>query len=185
MNNLHEIIRKIWMNEIQDDYIDDYILNEDTLKNSMYHHIRTEIEKHRAYKNLRIYTECTAFGFSNNNQRPDIIIAERIKDNNDSEKIWIEKIVAVFELKYKGEQCYNLSGLIQQDFHKMYDYKNNTSIPIADDCRFYVAAITPGDYEPGAWVTDRRTTENWAKGSVTELLAYGTGEKPNFEIIEH
>lgn len=84
-------IKKIWKNNIQTDYDNGLILNEDTLKNALYFHLRTYFEGNTNFETLCIYTECTEYGFSSLSYRPDMIIVDKNTD----------KIVAVFELKYK------------------------------------------------------------------------------------
>lgn len=76
MKTLDKIIKNIWINNIQTDYGNGLILNEDTLKNTLYFHLRTYFESNTSFKNLYIYTECTEYGFSSLSYRPDMIIVD-------------------------------------------------------------------------------------------------------------
>lgn len=172
---LDRIIKETWKPRIERDYDNGLILNEDTLKNAVYYHLRTALEQHDLLKNLRIFTECTYFGFNQIHHkchmRPDMIIVNG------------EKVIAIFEFKYKSAKCYDLEGEIYRDYAKMniYHRKNNC---LDGKCQFYVAAITPTDFDCPAWLT-KRQTNNWAKGRVTELNAYAPNGEMKFDIISY
>ena len=88
---IDEAIKSVWENNIKSDYDANWIMNEDGLKNALYFHLRTYFEGNTNFETLCIYTECTEYGFSSLSYRPDMIIVDKNTD----------KIVAVFELKYK------------------------------------------------------------------------------------
>lgn len=45
MERLNEIIKSVWDNKIENDFRNSCILNEDTLKNAFYCHLRNEMER--------------------------------------------------------------------------------------------------------------------------------------------
>lgn len=56
IKQLDKEIKAIWVKNIQVDYDNGLILNEDTLKNALYFHLRTYFENNTNFKNLCIYT---------------------------------------------------------------------------------------------------------------------------------
>lgn len=171
VKQLDEIIKEIWLNEIQKDYNTGLILNEDTLKNVLYHHLRSHIEKSLELNDLVIYTECTKYGFSSIHMRPDMIIVEKAT----------QKIVAIFEIKYKTIRNSRVEGAVYYDFDKIKEYINVLD-SVHAHCNYYIAAITLGEYNRPNWLDGR---SKWAKGHVTELIAYEPNQKLNFQIIPH
>lgn len=168
---LDRTIKEIWINEIQKDYNDDMILNEDTLKNVLYHHLRSHLEKSFELNSFVIYTECTKYGFSTIHSRPDMIIVE--KDT--------QKIVAIFEIKYKTVRNSRVEGAVYYDFDKIKEYIN-TLDSVHSKCNYYIAAITLGEYNRPNWLDGR---SKWAKGRVNELIAYEPNETLSFQVISH
>lgn len=183
MTSLHEIIKSIWA-ETETDYRNNFILNEDTLKNAFYFHLRTALAQSEEYADFRIFTECTNFGFSDNNKRPDMIIAHVDTSESNGKEINIQDIVAVIEFKYKSEQCTNVCEEVMRDFDKMRKYHRENR-KLSPDSHFYIAAITLGDFTEDTWFYDKRTLENWAKGHLTELVAYEPSGELEFKSIEH
>ena len=57
-------IQSIWENEIQSDYNDNWIMNEDGLKTALYFHLRKRLAPVFAEHNLRIFTEFKDAEFS-------------------------------------------------------------------------------------------------------------------------
>lgn len=56
--NIDQCIKNIWANQISRDYKAKSLLLEDSLKNAIYHHLRTEIgDQYLQGNNIRIYTE--------------------------------------------------------------------------------------------------------------------------------
>lgn len=54
---IDKTIKEIWVSEIRDDYEEDYLLKEDSLKNSLYFHLRTKLEILLREHDLRIFPE--------------------------------------------------------------------------------------------------------------------------------
>lgn len=180
MKKLDRVIKKIWKNELQNDFKNNLILNEDTLKNALYHHLRTYFEKDKTFKDLFIFTECYHYGFYEIGYRPDLIIAIKDHKNKSTYKdIRINDVIAIFELKYKSEKCSNIEDEIYHDFDKFKLYKN-----IYPNCQFYNMAISLGDFNRPAWL-DKKSTNHWANGCVTELIAYEPKNELDFQIYSY
>lgn len=96
-------IKKAWIKGVQKDYFDYYILKEDSLKNSFYHHIRMNLtDQYMMDNNIRIYTEYYLY----DNQRADIAIVkidELGYHSHLSEKV--TDVIAIIELKHKNGHC--------------------------------------------------------------------------------
>lgn len=67
-------IKTSWLNDVSKDYSKAKLLKEDTLKNSLYFHIRKRIDDLCEMYNLRIYTEYNETTLKLNNMRADIAI---------------------------------------------------------------------------------------------------------------
>ena len=74
---IDKTIKEIWVNEIKNDYDEDYLLKEDSLKNSLYFHIRSTLEDVLRDNNLRIYPE---FYFTELKYRADLAIVQMDTD---------------------------------------------------------------------------------------------------------
>ena len=92
-----------------------------------------------------------------------------------------EKIVAVFELKYKSRNCHRVEDLVYYDFHKLKEYMD-TLDTVHSECQYYIAAITLGEFDRANWLDGR---SKWAKGKVAELIAYEPDGDINFQVIPH
>lgn len=95
---IDKTIKEIWVNEIKKDYDEDYLLKEDSLKNSLYFHIRSKLGNVLRDNNLRIYPE---FYFPELKYRADLAIVQMdTESENYYLKDRIKEVVAIFELKY-------------------------------------------------------------------------------------
>ncbi len=175
MNNkiksLDTIIKKIWTENVSDDYKLNLILNEDTLKNVLYFYLRNCFENNSELKDFCIFTECTHYGFSTLGYTPDMVVVDTKTD----------KVVAVFELKYKSRNCSNVVDLVKFDFYKMKEYMNSLDT-VHKNCQYYIAAITLGDFDRANWLDGR---SKWAQGKVVELIAYEPNGVIDFQVIAH
>jgi len=100
---IEEAITAIWVNEIQDDYRNMWLLKEDTLKNAMYFHLRNRLGKLMDENSVRIYTEFTDGDYKHSGYRPDMVIAK--VDASKEVDYWgdsVTECLAVIELKYKS-----------------------------------------------------------------------------------
>jgi hypothetical protein len=180
VKEIDRIIKDVWLQNIQKDYLEHYLINEDCLKMAMCYHMRRKMTRLLKENNLRIYTEKH---FPELNKRPDIIIAE-IKDdyieNSLYDSIHPEDIVALIELKFTGDKSKSTEDWVKDDLRKLRGYASYEGF----HCPLYFGVI----YEvPCEWLHwfDKRSTNNWAKGRVTELDAGGIGEDIVFEINEY
>lgn len=166
---IHRRIKYIWEEKIKEDYENCYIYNEDTLKNALYYHIRTDLEDIFKENNIRIFTEYTDEKFNNIHCRPDLIIAE-IEENEDC--YWVKELIAVFEIKYKVRFVDRTK--ISDDYEKLRGYLENN---ISCD-RLYMATIWEYEDDDNTWI---RKNAKWAKGRVTELNA-SVKKKSDWEL---
>jgi len=191
MNNIHEKIdnalKNVWRNEIVVDYNNDYLLKEDTLKNSLYFHLRNYLgdgflNRHR----LRIYTEYElGTNKEGKRQRGDIVIV-RLKPKSQVEDGYylidrVEEIVSIIELKFKV----NGEDIVRQDVFKMRDYIRSGKF---SNSQFYLGIIFEREYDKsiGSWL-NRNQSQNWASGKLTELTAHYDETNGEFtsNIISH
>ncbi len=171
IKKLDTVIKKVWKKDIANDYKHNLILNEDTLKNVLYFYLRTCFKTTPELENFCIFTECTEYGFSKLNYTPDMVIVDKLTN----------KIVAIFELKYKSRNCYQVEDLVKHDFYKLKDYMNIPDI-IHSNCQYYVAAITLGEFNRANWLDGR---SKWARSKVVELIAYEPNGVIDFQVVSH
>ena len=181
IEKLDRVIKSVWLNEIYCDFLSCKILNEDTLKNSIYYHLRTNFNYDINLKDLLIYTECTHYDFKKDlNYIPDIIIATKdfTKTPNYND-CYINDVIAILELKYKSKNCYRVDKLVYNDYDKLHKYKS-----LYPNAQLYNCAITLGDFDRAEWL-DKEETNQWAKNCVTELNAYEPNEKIEFQVFSY
>ncbi len=171
IKKLDTTIKKIWIEDVADDYDRNLILNEDTLKNVLYFYLRTCFEKTPELEDFCIFTECTHYGFSALNYTPDMVVVDTKTD----------KIVAVFELKYKSRNCHRVEDLVYHDFHKLKEYID-TLDTVHSECQYYIAAITLGEFDRANWLDGR---SKWANGKVAELIADESDGSIKFQVVSH
>lgn len=162
-------IKRSWMTNVANDYRDDYILKEDSLKNAFYHHLRCSLDPLFKENNLRIFTEFNESGLKAKGYRADIAIVELGSENatnylgND-----VKNVVAIIELKFLGIGS-NGTDLILQDVEKTKNYIKSFSFT---NCQYYLGMIHEHKYPISElhWLSNRQSN-TWAKGKVTELNA--------------
>lgn len=86
-------------------------------------------------------------------------------------------IAAIIELKYAGGSAKTTADYIKTDMSKMKEYVN--MLPY--DCQYYFGVIYETECEWLHWF-DKRTTNNWANGCLTELNAGYLNEQMFFEV---
>lgn len=165
------------MNEILRDYMEDFLLKEDSLKASLYYHLRSRMETFFREYSLRIFPE---YYFPELKYRADLAI---VRMDADAEPYYLKDkvrdVIAVFELKYVNAEG-NVQAVeqwIRKDITKFRRYIQKGKI----DAQFYFAVIYEGERHPRQWVDKRRST-NWAKGRLTELNASLDGTDMCFEV---
>ena len=164
--NINELIDRtlvdIWVNEIPKDYKNEWLLQEDTLKCSIYLHLRNKLGKIFEDNGIRIYTEFTSEPFADAHKKPDIVIA-KMKLDNDYNYLGeaVEEILAVIEVKYKTG--FSSSKTIYNDYEKMKYYAQELGVT----AKLYMATIWEYEDDPTAW----EENESWTRGRLTELNA--------------
>ena len=177
---IEEAITAIWVNEIQSDYRNMWLLKEDTLKNAMYFHLRNRLGKWMVENNIRIYTEFTDGEFKHSGYRPDMVIAK--VDASREVDYWgdsVTECLAVIELKYKSG--FTASEEIYADYTKLRKYVEARAV----DSRLYMATIWEYEDDESSWIED---DADWAIGKVTELNASYqrmSDCEPHFYVITH
>ncbi len=173
-------IQYIWKNKISADYENGWLLKEDTLKNALYHHIRTELSSLFDAENIRVFTEFRDSVFKGTSYIPDMVIATVDLDNDsnyygDS----IKEILAIIEIKYKTG--FNSSNNIYLDYEKLRKYIDELDY----NGNLYMATLWEYEDDETNWV---RKNASWASGRLTELNASykrGSDYKMNFYIYTH
>ncbi|MBQ3183571.1 MAG: hypothetical protein IJB24_03745 [Clostridia bacterium] len=171
-------IKYVWEYEISNDYDNWWLLKEDSLKNALYYHIRSKLEKVFEDHNIRIFTEFTDDVFKGTGYRPDMVIAT--VDEECEEKHLgkcIKECLCVIELKHKWG--YSSHNDILSDFEKIKEYIENPNI----NCnRYYMATIWEYKDKPVTWA---RKNAAWAKGKLTELNASYCGANGEIEFYTY
>lgn len=177
MQKIDNTIRHIWLNEIKYDYDNGYLLREDSLKNSLYFHMRTKLGDVLSNNNLRIYPE---FYFQGLKYRADLAIVQiDAETGSDYLKDNVRDVAAIFELKYVNpkadERAYR--QWILDDVKKIKHYIQDGKL----NAQFYFAVIYESEKKRMNWI-DKRSSNHWAKSRVTELDAAIVGNEMCFEI---
>lgn len=164
INEIVNVICETWQKNISKDYFEGYLLEEDTLKCAFYYHLRIKLARLLKENNLCIYTEYLGEEFKSLNYRPDMVIV-KMKDNCEEKYLinHIEEVVVAIEFKYKSKYEYNS---IIADREKIKEYVKH----IDNNCQYILAVIHEKYWENPYWF-DKKQTNNWAKGRVTELVA--------------
>ena len=177
---IDKTIKEIWVNEIKKDYDEDYLLKEDSLKNSLYFHIRSKLEDVLRDNNLRIYTE---FYFPELKYRADLAIVQM---DTESESYYlkdrVKEVVAIFELKYVNTRNNDeaTTQWVMDDIKKFKRYIQDGKV----NAQFYFAVIYENERKRMNWM-DQRSINHWAKGRVAELDAAIVGDKMQFEVYSY
>lgn len=170
-------IKEIWSKNIPKDFEEGYIINEDCLKMSLCYHLRRKLASVLRENNLRIYTEKYFPGMK---KKPDIIIAE-IRDDFEENTLYSsireEDVVALLELKFCSDTAKSTSDWMKEDLQKLKEYVQKSKV----QCQLYFAVIYEVECEWLHWF-DKRSTNNWAAGRVTELDAGMINENMEFEV---
>lgn len=184
---IDKALKKVWEENVVNDYNKDYLLKEDTLKNSIYYHLRSELgdgflDRHR----LRIFTEFYMGTNKNGKKQIADIAIVRLKYKRELDESYylknrIDEILTIIELKYKG----NNEKAFREDISKTKEY---TKIDKCKNTQFYLGFIYEAFYEEsnGGWLY-KNQRECWGKDKVTELTAHYSQEKGRFvsNIISH
>lgn len=179
MDIIDDAIKSIWVNEIERDYNDNWIMNEDGLKDALYFHLRKQLGPVLVENDLRIFTEFKDAEFCGKSYRPDMVIAHL--DMESDAATWRQAVTntpIVIELKFKSS--FAAKEAIYADYDKLRDYIETLGV----SGKLYMATIWECEDEQTTWI---RKNAAWAKGKVTELnasFAWGTCE-PQFYVADH
>lgn len=176
---ISKTIKIVWKKDIKKDYNESRLINEDTLKNALYYHLRRRIGKFLEENNLRIYTEFQDDELSQMKYRPDIVIAQM--DFSRDKEYLIEEYkscVAIIEIKFQGD-TYSAPKKVYEDYEKMKKYAKK----FGKSCLYYMATIWEAkDNSEKPWLDE----EDWERGVLTELNAsYNRKETMKFAVIPH
>ena len=173
---IDRVLKSIWLNEIQQDYMENCLLKEDSLKCAIYYHLRNELEEILKENDLRIYPE---FYIPEVKYRADLAI---VRIDPQKEETWLKDMVTdiavIMELKYTSGTDDATINWVKNDLWKFKDYLYSAHL---SECQFYFAALYESDCEWLNWL-DARSTNRWAKGRVTELVSGFIGEDMCFEV---
>ena len=174
LEEIDNVIKETWLNNISKDYAEAYILKEDSLKSCLYYHMRRRLASLLKKHNLRIFTE---FDFQELNFRADMVIAKvnPYTEEHLRASISNEDIIAIIELKYTCNGSDQTAKWIKHDISKIKKYLQNIK------CQYYFAVIYEVECSVLNWM-DKRSSNNWASGFVTELNAGYIDGEMQFEI---
>ena len=181
-------IKDIWKYDIKDDYDNDRLLQEDTLKNALYYHLRRKLgDAFLDKNNLKIYTEFHDGVLKGSGMRPDLVIVEMKEGYRENDVEYLgdadnfESIVAVVELKFQAD-TYAAESNIYGDFDKIEEYMKM----LPESTKYYMGII-----HEKYWKTNERRwvyqeDYSWSKNKVTELAAsWNRNEEMVFEVFEY
>lgn len=175
---IDKAIKSVWLEDIRRDYFNGALLYEDSLKCSLYYHLRKKLDRLLRANHLRLYGEYT---FPDLKYRADLVIAEidREWDINQRLKSAVTDIAAVIELKYTGGADSATDKWVRSDLRKFKRYCQDGKI----DCQFYFGIIYEVECSALTWVDGRSVAPGtWGHGRVTELDAGFIGGRMTFEV---
>lgn len=172
---IDRIIKEVWLNDICKEYGRGGLIKEASLQCSLYHHLQNRLGFILQENNLYIYPECY---FKDLKYYADLAIVE-MDMNNQALYLWnrMTDVAAIIELKYDGGNAKTTASYIQTDKAKIKEYVYN----LPYDCQYYFGVIYETECEWLQWF-DRRSTNNWANGRLTELNAGYLDGEMYFEV---
>jgi hypothetical protein len=119
---IDKIIRRVWLMMIPEDYDNKFLLYEDSLKNSLYYHLRVELTELMKCTKIRIYPEYQTYRKERIRARIDIAIVEFSDFPEEGHLADAEiEILSAIEIKYvqhyKGD-----NDAINSDVKKCINY---------------------------------------------------------------
>lgn len=175
MEEIDRVIKDVWLHEICGDYANGFLLKEASLQCSLYHHLQNRLGKLLQENCLYLYPE---FYFNELHYFADLAIVQMdMEMEKDYIADRITDVVAIIELKYDGGTAKTTEDYIRTDIAKLKDYVKNMPY----DCQYYFGVIYETECCWLNWL-DKRSTNNWAKGRVTELNAGYLDDEVVFEV---
>lgn len=163
-------IKSTWLNKIPKDYSNKHLLKEDSLKNAFYFHLRSELETLLINNDLRIYPEFNNARIKELGYRADLAIVKVPQQFTGylGNAIKSGDVYAIIELKYVSQRQSGINAVFK-DVEKLKKYIQLNKLSA---CQYYLGVIHEISFEASQlWWLDKRQTNNWAKGRVTELSA--------------
>ena len=175
LSEIDRAIKTVWVHQMARDYSQDYLFREDSVKCALYFHLRKKLDRLLRENNLRLYPE---FVFHDLKFRADLAIVE-MDFERDGAYLgdYICDVVAIIEIKYTAGADSGTTNWVKNDVKKLKRYLQDGHL----DCQCYFAVIYEEECSVLRWM-DKRATNNWAKGHVTELDAGYIDGKMRFEV---
>ena len=171
---IDQVIKRVWLNEVCEDYGHGRLLREASLQSSLYYHLRSHLEEVLDENNLFVYPE---FYIPELKYRADMAIVQMDLSANGELSKRVRDIAAIVELKLEGGMAQGTQDVIKADLQKMKRYAKQMD----EKCQFYFGVIYETECEWLHWL-DRRSTEHWADGCMTELNAGYLDGVMTFEV---
>lgn len=172
---IDSVIKEIWTTNIQEDYLSDSMLKEDSLKCCFYYHLRTRLSDIMEEYNLRIYPE---YYYSPLHYKADLAIVQVNPDSDEDRlKNRVIKVIAIIELKYVYNPTPSTTEWVKKDLSKLKSYIQSGELL----CQYYWGVIYEAECKSLKWL-DKRSTNHWANGYVTELDAGYINDEIQFEV---
>lgn len=172
---IDKIIKDVWLEDICVDYGNGLLIKEASLQCALYHHLRLRLADILDENSLYLYPE---FYLRDLKYRADLVIAEM---NMDMPSAYLSDrvtdLTAVIELKYDGGNAKSTENYIKSDMPKLRQYFQR----LPYDCQLYFGVIYETECEWLHWF-DKRTTQNWGNGRLTELNAGRVKGETIFEV---
>lgn len=174
MQAIDGAIKEIWLDEICRDYGSGKLLREASLQSSLYHHIRSYLEGVLEENNLFIYPEFYIPGLK---YRTDLAVVEVDRFSEGYLSSRVSNIAALIELKFVSGTAQDTMDVVKADLQKLKQYLGQ----IDGDLQLYFGIIYETECKWLSWL-DRRSTNHWANGCVTELNAGYLDGVMTFEV---
>ncbi|MCI9444548.1 MAG: hypothetical protein HFF69_07485 [Oscillospiraceae bacterium] len=172
--SIDQAIKQVWLKDIREDYGRGRLLREASLQSSLYHHLRSCLEDVLNDNSLFIYPE---FYVPDLRYRADLAIVKADLSAGGELSGRVSDIAAIIELKFEGGTARCTENIIKADLRKLKRYARQ----LGRSCQFYFGVIYETECVWLNWL-DRRSTEHWADGCVTELNAGYIGGVMTFEV---
>ena len=165
IKKIDRAIKEAWLKNISKDYKNLHLLKEDTLKNSLYYHVRRKLStQFLEDSGIRMFTEFNDAGLRGMGVRADLAIVQLSKNTGAYLGDCIKSIAAIVELKYGCK--YTTDSYFYADIEKVKNYIKN----LKDDTLYYLGFVIEKEYYCPNWLT-KKQTNNWADKKLVVLSA--------------
>lgn len=181
---INHLIEKVWLTMIPKDYDNKFLLYEDSLKGSLYYHIRKELSELMEFTNIRIYPEYQTYRKEKVRKKIDLAIVEvtEFPEVGHLGNAEIE-ILSAIEIKYVGGRKGD-DNAIFSDVEKCSNYLSELN----GNPQIYLTVIQEAIYGTNDYSFLQEKNVNSDK-RITELLAYiplinKENEKMEFKVVK-